>query len=331
MSKLIPRVAITPGEPAGIGPDLCVLSSQTPFLCEPVVYADPELLTNRAQQLGVPLKLNLVDFSIPASIPEPGQLSIQPVKLNSSVTAGLANVSSASYVLESLTQATNACMNGFCDALCTGPIHKGIINEAGIEFSGHTEFLGELTGGTAVMMLASPSMRVALVTTHIPLRDVANQVTAERLKLVLEILHHDLRSKFGFENPRIIVCGLNPHAGEGGHMGLEERDIIEPVLNQLRQQGMTLIGPLPADTVFTPHHLQQCDAVLAMYHDQGLPPLKQTGFGNAVNITLGLPIIRTSVDHGTALDLAGTGKIDSGSFQVAIELATQLANNNIKP
>jgi 4-hydroxythreonine-4-phosphate dehydrogenase len=331
MSKLIPRVAITPGEPAGIGPDLCVLSSQTPFLCEPVVYADPALLTNSAQQLGVPLQLNLVDFSKPAANPEPGQLSIQPVQLNSSVTAGLADVSSANYVLESLTQATSACMNEFCDALCTGPIHKGIINEAGIEFSGHTEFLGQLTGGTAVMMLASPSMRVALVTTHIPLRDVANQVTAERFKMVLEILHHDLRSKFGFENPRIIVCGLNPHAGEGGHMGLEERDIIEPVLNQLRQQGMTLIGPLPADTVFTPHHLQQCDAVLAMYHDQGLSPLKQTGFGNAVNITLGLPIIRTSVDHGTALDLAGTGKIDSGSFQVAIELATNLANNSTKP
>lgn len=329
MSKLIPRVAITPGEPAGIGPDLCVLSSQTPFLCEPVVYVDPELLTKRAQQLGVPLQLNLVDFSKPASIPEPGQLSIQPVKLNTSVTAGLANVSSASYVLESLTQATNACMNGLCDALCTGPIHKGIINEAGIEFSGHTELLGELTSGTPVMMLASPSMRVALLTTHIPLRDVANQVTAERLNSVLEILHHDLRSKFGFANPRIIVCGLNPHAGEGGHMGLEERDIIEPALNQLRQQGMTLIGPLPADTVFTPHHLQQCDAVLAMYHDQGLPPLKQTGFGKAVNITLGLPIIRTSVDHGTALDLAGTGEIDSGSFEVAIELATKLATNSV--
>jgi 4-hydroxythreonine-4-phosphate dehydrogenase len=329
MPQLIPRIAITPGEPAGIGPDLCALLSHTAFPCELVLYADPDLLMNRAQQLGITLELKPVDFSKPASIPTPGQLSVQSVKLRQSVIAGRLNVDNAGYVLESLTLAAQACSNGLCQALCTGPIHKSIINQAGITFSGHTEFLGELTGGTPVMMLASPTMRVALLTTHIPLRAVADQVTAQRLKTVLGILHHDLRIRFGLADPRIIVCGLNPHAGEDGHLGTEEIEIIEPTLNQLKQQGMTLIGPLPADTVFTAHNLQHCDAVLAMYHDQGLPPLKQTGFGKAVNITLGLPIIRTSVDHGTALDLAATGNIDTGSFQLAIELASKLATHRV--
>lgn len=328
MSQLIPRIAITPGEPAGIGPDLCVLLSRTALPCELVLYADPELLMNRAQQLGVTLGLKPVDFSKPASISAPGQLSVQPVKLSQPVIAGSLDAKNANYVLESLTLATQACSSGLCQALCTGPIHKSIINQAGIAFSGHTEFLGELTRGTPVMMLASPTMRVALLTTHIPLRAVADQVTPQRLKTVLNILHHDLRTRFGFDDPRIIVCGLNPHAGEDGHLGTEEIEIIKPTLDQLTQQGMTLIGPLPADTVFTAHNLQDCDAVLAMYHDQGLPPLKQTGFGKAVNITLGLSIIRTSVDHGTALDLAATGNIDTGSFQLAIELATKLANNS---
>ncbi len=328
MSDLIPRIAITPGEPAGIGPDLCVMSSHTEFQCQPVLYCDPELILSRARQLDISVDLQRVDFSSPAYIPAPGQLFVEPVKLETTVIAGVADPGNAGYVLEALTQATHACLSGNCQALCTGPIHKGIINQAGIQFSGHTEFLGELSGGTPVMMLASPAMRVALLTTHIPLQDVAKQVTEARIKQVLSILHQDLVNRFGLANPRILVCGLNPHAGEGGHMGREEVDIIEPALAQLRQQGMLLIGPLPADTVFTPHHLQQCDVVLAMYHDQGLPPLKQTGFGKAVNVTLGLPIIRTSVDHGTALDLAATGKIDTGSFQVAIELATSLANNN---
>jgi 4-hydroxythreonine-4-phosphate dehydrogenase len=273
--------------------------------------------------------LDEVDFSKPASIPLRGHLSIQPIKLHHAVTVGVTNPSNASYVLETLTQATNACSSGLCQALCTGPIHKAVINQAGIAFSGHTEFLGKLTGGTEVMMLTSASMRVALLTTHLPLREVADQITEARIKTVLAVVDHDLRTRFGLDNPRIVVCGLNPHAGEDGHMGTEEIEIIQPALQQLRQQGMTLIGPLPADTVFTPHHLKRCDAVLAMYHDQGLPPLKQTGFGASVNITLGLPIIRTSVDHGTALDLAGTGKIDSGSFKVAIEMATKLANNTV--
>lgn len=329
MPQLIPRIAITPGEPAGIGPNLCVLLSNTEFPCELVLYADPELLINRAQQLGIALELKPVDFSQPASISIQGQMSIHPIKLKQPVTAGRLDVDNANYVLEALTLATQACINGMCQALCTGPIHKSIINQAGIAFTGHTEFLGELTGGSPVMMLASPTMRVALLTTHIALRDVANLVTATRLKTVLGILHHDLRTRFGIADPRILVCGLNPHAGEEGHLGTEEIEIIEPTLAQLRQQGMTLNGPLPADTVFTVHNLQHCDAVLAMYHDQGLPPLKQTGFGKAVNITLGLPIIRTSVDHGTALDLATTGNIDTGSFQLAIELATKMANHSV--
>jgi len=330
MSEYIPRIAISPGEPAGIGPDLCVLFAQTSAQCQPVLYCDPELIEARAQQLGLSVSLSRIDFSRPATIPAPGQLSIEPVALAHSVSAGSASPANADYVLDALSRATTACHSGSCQALVTGPIHKGVINQAGIEFSGHTEFLAQMTGGTPVMMLTSPSMRVALLTTHLPLRAVPEQVTVERLTSVLSILHRDLISCFKIAEPRILVCGLNPHAGEGGHMGTEEVDIIEPALMQLRQQGMTLIGPLPADTAFTPRQLEQCDAVLAMYHDQGLPALKQTGFGKAVNVTLGLPIIRTSVDHGTALDLAATGHIDTGSFEAAIELATRLAGNHRK-
>jgi 4-hydroxythreonine-4-phosphate dehydrogenase len=210
--------------------------------------------------------------------------------------------------------------------MITAPVHKGVINQAGIAFSGHTEFLAELTQTEqVVMMLATHGLRVALVTTHLPLRQVADAITPERLARVTRILDHDLRTKFGIPRPRILVCGLNPHAGEGGHLGREEIEIIEPTLEQLRGEGIELIGPLPADTLFTPKHLEHCDAVLDMYHDQGLPVLKYKGFGAAVNVTLGLPIIRTSVDHGTALDLAGSGRIDSGSLQVALETAYQMA------
>ncbi len=329
MPDIIPRVAVTPGEPAGIGADLCVLLSQSEFQCQPVIYCDPVLIKSRAQQLGFSVNLSSVDFTKPAIRPATGQLFVVPVSVSNPVKTGIIDPINSSYVLDALTQATHACMNGDCHSLATGPIHKAVINDAGIEFSGHTEFLGELTGGTAVMMLASPSMRVALLTTHIPLSRVVEHITGERLRTVLSILHQELKSRFGIADPRILVCGLNPHAGEGGHLGREEIEIIEPTLEQLRQQGMTLIGPLPADTVFTPQHLQQCDVVLAMYHDQGLPPLKQTGFGQAVNVTLGLPIIRTSVDHGTALDLAGTGAIDTGSLKVAIDLATKLASNTL--
>lgn len=232
----------------------------------------------------------------------------------------------AGYVLETLTRAGKGCLDGHFAGMITAPVHKGVINEAGIAFSGHTEFLAELTHtAQVVMMLATRGLRVALVTTHLPLKDVAAAITAERLERVARILHADLVEKFGLPNPRILVCGLNPHAGEGGHLGREEIEIIEPCLERLRKEGLNLIGPLPADTLFTPKHLEHCDAVLAMYHDQGLPVLKYKGFGAAVNVTLGLPIIRTSVDHGTALDLAGTGRIDGGSLQVALETAYEMA------
>jgi 4-hydroxythreonine-4-phosphate dehydrogenase len=222
-------------------------------------------------------------------------------------------------------------MDGQFSALVTGPIHKGIINDAGFSFSGHTEFLAELTTSYPVMMLTCPGLRVALATTHLPLKDVSAAITQTSLEQVINILHRDLVARFGIPNPHILVCGLNPHAGEGGHLGMEEIDTIIPTLNRLRDRGMQLVGPLPADTLFTPSHLEQADAVLAMYHDQGLPVLKHLGFGNAVNITLGLPIIRTSVDHGTALDLAGTGKANPGSLYTAIEVANQLVLATHRP
>lgn len=246
--------------------------------------------------------------------------------------SGQLSKANAAYVLQTLTRAAHGCLDGSFAGLITAPVHKGIINEAGMPFSGHTEFLADLTATPqVVMMLATQGLRVALVTTHLPLKDVANAITAERLQRVTRILHADLRDKFGIAKPRILVCGLNPHAGEGGHLGREEIDVIEPVLQQLRAEGMQLIGPLPADTLFTPKHLEHRDAVLAMYHDQGLPVLKYKGFGAAVNVTLGLPIIRTSVDHGTALDLAGTGRIDCGSLQVALETAYEMAQSRLAP
>jgi 4-hydroxythreonine-4-phosphate dehydrogenase len=236
-------------------------------------------------------------------------------------------VANAAYVLDTLRIATRACLSGELAGLVTGPVHKGIINEAGIAFSGHTEFLAELSGGHPVMMLAAGALRVALATTHLPLRAVADAITAPTLERVCRILDHDLRTRFGMAAPRILVSGLNPHAGEGGHLGREEIEIIEPVLNALRAQGLNLIGPLPADTLFTRERLQQADAVLAMYHDQGLPVLKYAGFGEAVNITLGLPLIRTSVDHGTALDLAGTGRAHVGSLHHAVLMAHTMATH----
>ncbi len=250
--------------------------------------------------------------------------------LNATVTAGKLDKANAAFVLQTLTRAAQGCMDGDFAGMITAPVHKGVINEAGIPFSGHTEFLADLTHTPqVVMMLATRGLRVALVTTHLPLRQVSDAITPERLMRVTRILHADLQQKFGIARPRILVCGLNPHAGEGGHLGHEEIDIIEPTLERLRSEGMDLRGPLPADTLFTPKYLEHCDAVLAMYHDQGLPVLKYKGFGAAVNITLGLPIIRTSVDHGTALDLAGSGKIDTGSLQVALETAYQMAETRI--
>lgn len=319
------RLAVTPGEPSGIGPDLLVQLAQQPQAFELVAYADPELLQQRADLLGLPLTLHTVTAK-PQQL-GPSELAVHPVSLKAQVTPGKLNTANALYVLETLSRALEDCKANHCQAMVTGPVHKGVINDAGIPFSGHTEFLEENTlTPKVVMMLATEGLRVALATTHLPLCDVPQAITTEMLEQVITILHHDLKQKFGITEPRILVSGLNPHAGENGHMGKEEIQVIEPCLENLRAQGMKLTGPLPADTLFTPKYLDNCDAVLAMYHDQGLPVLKYKGFGAAVNITLGLPIIRTSVDHGTALDLAGTGKADTGSLKTAIRYAADMAS-----
>lgn len=320
--------ALTPGEPAGIGPDLCLLLARETQPHAIVAIASRTLLAERAEQLG--LAIDLLDVgpgAWPTAPATANSLYVWDTPLQAPVTAGQLNPHNGRYVLDTLTRAGQGCIDGIFAGMITAPVHKGVINEAGISFSGHTEFLAELTGTEqVVMMLATHGLRVALVTTHLPLKDVAAAITAERLERVTRILHADLVGKFGIAQPRILVCGLNPHAGEGGHLGREEIDIIEPALQRMRGEGLNLIGPLPADTLFTPKHLDTCDAVLAMYHDQGLPVLKYKGFGAAVNVTLGLPIVRTSVDHGTALDLAGTGRIDTGSLQVALETAYQMAS-----
>ncbi|MDR7088026.1 MULTISPECIES: 4-hydroxythreonine-4-phosphate dehydrogenase PdxA [Cellvibrio] len=316
------RIALTPGEPAGIGPDLIIALAQQAQQHEIVAIADPHLLQTRAQQLGLSLTLrevNLQDAPRPSAA---GELAILPVTLAEPAVPGKLNVHNASYILRTLDAAIEGCVAGHFAALVTGPVQKSIINDAGIAFSGHTEYLAEKTHTEkVVMMLATEGLRVALATTHLPLKDVAAAITEDELTQVTEILHRDMQVQFGIAQPRILVCGLNPHAGEGGHLGREEIEVIEPVLKQLRARGMNLIGPLPADTLFTPKYLDHADAVLAMYHDQGLPVLKYKGFGQAVNITLGLPIIRTSVDHGTALDLAATGKADLGSLRTALSYA----------
>ncbi len=323
----IPRIAITPGEPAGIGPDLCLLAARQGFAAELVVVADPALLSARAERLGVAIALEEYEPRAPVIAHRVGSLKVLPVPLRRPAQAGRLDPHNAAYVLDTLGIACDGCLHGQFDALVTGPVHKGIINDAGLPFSGHTEFLAARCGALPVMMLAAPGLRVALATTHLPLSRVSAQITADGLERVLRILESDLRERFAIPRPRILVCGLNPHAGEGGHLGSEEREIIEPLLNRLRQQGMDLVGPLPADTAFLPGRIADADAVLAMYHDQGLPVLKQLGFGRAVNITLGLPIIRTSVDHGTALDLAGTGRVDLGSLLAAITTAVDMATH----
>jgi len=326
--KSIKRIALTPGEPAGIGPDLFIQLAQQDFPCQLIAIASPETFAQRAKQLGISIQINEFDSSLPQAAQTAGCLTVLPVELPEPAQCGQTNPLNSRYVLKTITKATKGCMDGFFDAMVTGPVHKGIINEAGFSFSGHTEYIAEITGGHPVMMLATPGLRVALVTTHLPLTEVSPAITHTRLRTVIRILDHDLRTRFHLENPKILVCGLNPHAGENGHLGREEIDIIEPVLEGLRQQGLNLEGPLPADTLFTAKYLASADAVLAMYHDQGLPVLKYVGFGKAVNITLGLPIIRTSVDHGTALDLAGTGKADIGSLQFALQTALLMAANN---
>ncbi len=317
---------ITPGEPAGIGPDLVVqLASQTATDTW-VVVADPDLLAERAQQLGVDWQAQLVDARTLHTAPaNAGAVRVWPVALNAPVEAGKLNPDNAAYVLQTLSLATDACLQGQARALVTGPVHKGVINQSGIAFTGHTEFLQARCGcDEVVMLLATEQLRVALVTTHLSLRQVADAITAPKLERILTILHQDLVQRFGLQQPHILVAGLNPHAGEGGHLGREEIEVITPLLERLKQQGMHLTGPLPADTLFTPQWLKQADAVLAMYHDQGLPVLKHLGFGQAANITLGLPLVRTSVDHGTALELAATGQAQVGSLQTALNYAQRL-------
>jgi 4-hydroxythreonine-4-phosphate dehydrogenase len=320
------RIALTPGEPAGIGPDLCIALAQSDLPCQLVAIASPGLLQERAKRLGLPLKLIDFNSAEPRAPQTAGHLTVMPVDLIEPVIEGKLNPANSRYVLKTISKAVQGCLNGVFDAMVTAPVHKGVINDAGIVFSGHTEFIADITGGYPVMLLATPGLRVALVTIHLPLSEVSNAITHNRLRQVIRVLHQDLQSRFSITNPRLLVCGLNPHAGENGYLGREEIDIIEPVLNGLRKLGMNLDGPLPADTIFTPKHLHKADAVLAMYHDQGLPVLKHKGFGRAANITLGLPIVRTSVDHGTALDLAGTGLADSGSLKYALETALAMVN-----
>lgn len=323
------RVVITPGEPAGIGPDLVIQLAQRDWPVELVVCADGALLSERASLLGLPLSLLPYSPDESAQPQRAGTLTLLSVPLRAPVTPGELNVQNGHYVVDTLARACDGCLSGEFAALITGPVHKGIINDAGVPFTGHTEFFEERSHAPkVVMMLATEKLRVALATTHLPLKDVSDAITVDLLDEVITILHHDLQTKFGLATPHILVCGLNPHAGEGGHMGTEEIDTIIPVLNTLRAKGMNLSGPLPADTLFQPKYLDNADAVLAMYHDQGLPVLKYQGFGRGVNITLGLPFIRTSVDHGTALELAGHGKAEVGSFITALNLAIKMIVNS---
>ena len=326
---MIPRIAITPGEPAGIGPDIVIAAAQQAWDTDIVVIGDPALLEERAALLGLPLVLETLEPEQPASPNRIGHLKIQAVPMAKTAKAGQRDPANAGYVLETLQAAVNGCLDHTFSAMVTAPVQKSVINDAGIPFSGHTEFLATATHTPkVVMMLATTELRVALATTHLPLAQVPGAITKELLRETLQILYSDLQTKFGIHQPRIAVLGLNPHAGEGGHMGREEIDTITPVIKEMNESGMNLLGPLPADTAFNPKVLDTVDAVLAMYHDQGLPVLKYSGFGQAINITLGLPIIRTSVDHGTALDLAGAGTANPDSLYRAIETAIAMSKAN---
>jgi len=326
------KIVITSGEPAGIGPDICLELNDTkiPALeyTELYIIADPELVIQRARQIGCDVHVlihhNANDFSV---FYQADKINIIPLALNSPCQAGSLNAENSVYVLRMLDLAHNLCLQNKMDAMVTGPVQKSIINQAGYSFTGHTEYLASKTGSVPVMMLATQNMRVALATTHLPLKMVSQAITRESLTLTLNILNDFLKQKAGIPEPVILVCGLNPHAGEDGNLGDEEITTIITVIEELKRQKMNLVGPLPADTLFTPKHLSSADAVLAMYHDQGLPVLKYSGFGKAVNITLGLPFIRTSVDHGTALDLAATGKASDSSMLEAINMAIQLSRH----
>ena len=327
---MLPRIVVTAGEPGGIGPDLILQLAEQVWPVELVICADLTLLKTRAELLNKKIDFIEYDKNSTQQTTALGQLTVAHISTAVAVKTGVLDARNGEYVLDTLRFASQGCLSGEFSAVVTAPVHKGIINDAGVSFSGHTEFFAEQADvELVVMMLATTGLRVALVTTHLPLSAVPAAITAPLLTNIITILNAELITKYGIKKPTIYVCGLNPHAGEGGHMGREETDIIEPALDNLRAQGIKLVGPLPADTLFQEKYLQDADAVLAMYHDQGLPVLKYKGFGQSVNITLGLPFIRTSVDHGTALDLAGTGKADSGSLLCAVNEAITMVQSNI--
>ncbi len=326
MKPDLPVIAVTSGEPAGVGPELCLRLLERDFPARLVILADRQLLKARSGAVGLSSdRLKLRDWASELP-PERGVVDILHQPLVAPSNPGQLDPANANYVLGLLDRALDGCRSGEFAAMVTAPVHKGVINDAGVYFTGHTEYLAERTNTPrVVMMLAGSKLKVALATTHLPLKDVPAAITQESLEATLRILHADMRSKYGLADPRILVAGLNPHAGEGGYLGMEEIEVITPVLERLRGEGMRLLGPLPADTMSTPPMLEQGDCVLAMYHDQGLTALKYASFGNGINVTLGLPIIRTSVDHGTALELAGTGRADPGSLFVAVEQAIAMA------
>jgi 4-hydroxythreonine-4-phosphate dehydrogenase len=324
-TSMLPRLALVPGEPAGIGPELCVMLAQHAQPAHLMVYADPATLMRAAHALGLPLRLRDSDAGFEQGRSAPGELALIEIPQPVPSVFGIPEPQNAASVVEALHRAGQACLDGICDGLVTGPVHKGIINQASIHYMGTTELLAEQAACNVVMMLANPGLRVALATTHLPLRAVPDAITFAGLTCTLRILQRALCENFGIASPCIAVLGLNPHAGEHGYLGREEIDIIIPALNALRAEGMDLRGPLPADTAFLPAMLEECDAVLAMYHDQGLPVLKHVGFADAVNITLGLPYPRVAVDHGTALDLAGSGRADPSSLRHAVAMAARMA------
>jgi 4-hydroxythreonine-4-phosphate dehydrogenase len=320
-----PRIALSSGEPAGIGPDLCLALAQQERDCALICLADAELLAQRARSLGLTCRLEAYrPDEVICVAPQTLCVAHQPLAVP--CAPGQLDVRNAPYVLKLIERAVDGCLSGEFGAMVTAPVQKSIIIESGVAFSGHTEFIAARCGAPlAVMLLVSGSLRVALATTHLPLREVSAALQPDRLVRLLQIVHHDLQRYFSIAAPRLGVCGLNPHAGEGGHLGDEEQRVIAPAIARAQAQGINALGPFAADTVFLPRHLERFDAVVAMYHDQGLPVLKHAGFGEAVNVTLGLPIVRTSVDHGTALDLAGSGRAEAGSIKAALELALQMA------
>lgn len=323
---MVHRFLITPGEPAGIGPDITIALAQKAWEHEFVAIADPLLLTTRAKELGLRLHIQTCDFSEPPQISPPSTIKVYPIPLAQNVIAGKLNPANSAYVIETLNQAATCCLQKKASAVITGPVNKEVINAANIPFTGHTEFFAQFCKvKQPVMLFVVDELKVALVTTHLPLEKVPAAITKERIHSVLSVLYQELKSRFHIQNPRVLVCGLNPHAGEGGYLGKEEIETITPLLQTWRNENKDIIGPLPADTIFTPNYLKKADAILAMYHDQALPLVKYLGFGHAVNVTLGLPFIRTSVDHGTAIDLAGSGQADAGSMIAATKLAIRLA------